>query len=201
MDAVAFQRIAASVKALAPSKWFQESRYTAARLGISTETLYSFLERVDGGGALIDDEWDSNPAPYDVRIDLDKLGENNILGLHCVESKVNKAVSHVDFAQPSPSVVKHDATYCRFGPVGERSKKLTPKEQRAIVSWVVVGDHKSLQTVSMRGVRDDRRQHWAAWAEDARSIYHTRHLPFIVCAYRSVWDIDIDPKMTPMDVR
>ena len=52
----------------------------------------------------------------------------------------------------------------------------------------------------MRGVRDDRRQHWAAWAEDARSIYHTRHLPFIVCAYRSVWDIDIDPKMTPMDV-
>ena len=205
MEAVAFQRITASVKDLAPSKWFLDSRYMAAKLGITTETFDSFLVLIDEGGALVDGDWESNPEPYDARIDLDQIDEDNILGLQCLDYIGRKANPRVQAAtEPSAEVVGHPARYCRrFSRDADKKllNFLTHKVQREIVLWVI-GEHQTLQTGDAKEIGEDRRKTWRAWVASgqADNIYHHRHLPWIVNKYYSLWDVAVDPKMPPKDI-
>ena len=73
--------------------------------------------------------------------------------------------------------------------------------QRKIIRWII-GTHQTLKSGQLIAVGKDRQSIWKAWAMgDAEGrIYQTRHLPWIVSKYASFWGIEVDARISPMDV-
>jgi len=86
---VSFLQVANAVTNLEPSNhWIHESTL-AKRLEISIDDLEGWVKSVreGGSGAVSDNTFVANPAPYNVKIDLSDLSADNSLNLHYQDKK------------------------------------------------------------------------------------------------------------------
>jgi len=86
---VSFLQVANAVTNLEPSNhWIHESTLTK-RLEISIDDLEGWVKSVreGGSGAVSDNTFVANPAPYNVKIDLSDLSADNSLNLHYQDKK------------------------------------------------------------------------------------------------------------------
>ncbi len=94
---VSFQQVAQAVKNLETSTyWIHESAF-AKLVGVTDDDLEGWVKcvREGGSGAKSKNTFQSNPAPYNAKINLADLSTDNILNLHYQENRCN-AIPKVD---------------------------------------------------------------------------------------------------------
>lgn len=88
---VSFLQVAQAVENLETSAyWIHESAF-AKLLGVTDAELEGWIQCVREGGSGVKSKntFQSNPAPYNVKIDLADLSADNILNLHYQENRCN----------------------------------------------------------------------------------------------------------------
>ena len=90
---------------LLPRKYYVDRRRLAVLVNVSQGSLVEFFTAIKRGGQGLhcDGTWESNPAPYDERINVETQSEDNILNLYKQATGPKANISaHSD---PSPSVL------------------------------------------------------------------------------------------------
>ena len=122
---------------LRPSKRHIHANNFAECLEITTEEVNSFIRCIEkgGAGAKVDNTWKSNPAPFDVKINLTNK-EDNLLNIHYndIGRKTQKsALDDSIFSEPSPSIIDESSRFIRLGRMSTQNKNITIQTQREIV--------------------------------------------------------------------
>ena len=118
---------------LSPRKYYVDGRRLAGLVNVSQGSLVDFLTAVKRGGQRLhcNGTWESNPAPYDERINVETQSEDNILNLYKQATGRKSGSSNTSvYSDPSPSVLQERCDYFLIGNARLRSNIVTPTVQR-----------------------------------------------------------------------
>ena len=128
--------------------------------------------------------WESNPAPYDGKIDVGMQSEDNILNLYKQATGPKSGSSNTSvYSDPSPSVLQERCDYFLIGNARLRSNIVTPTVQREMAG-VIIGTDSNLNGL-FPTLCEERRRIWEDWANGGEhsALYDTSHLPWILLKY------------------
>jgi len=168
---VSFLQVAKAVTNLEPSThWIHESTL-AKRLGIRIEELQGWVKcvREGGSGAVSNNTFVANPAPYNIKIDLSDLSANNTLNPHYQDTK--------SLALFCP------ARYYFIG-TSESCRSTSLKTEIDIARYVV-GEHKDLRSNAYKLISDRRKRLWRQWMNgDKEGDHYTKNdLPVLASVF------------------
>ena len=167
---VSFLQTAEAVCNLEPSnRWIHEV-VLAKRLGITVDVLEGWMKcvRNGGSGAVSQNNFIPNPAPYNAKIDLTDLSKDNTFNLHYILNRCNSS---------TPKKLFRDAKYYFIG--SAESCRLASLGTEIDIARYVVGEHKDLRMFADIGER--RRRLWRSWicGDKEGDEYNEEDLPII----------------------
>ena len=186
--------IGEQLQQLSPRKYYVDRRRLAVLVNVSQGSLVDFFTAIKRGGQGLhcDGTWESNPAPYDGKIDVGMQSEDNILNLYKqANGRKSGSADTPVHSDPSPSVLQERCDYCLLGRARLRSNIITPTVQREMAG-VIIGTDSNLNGL-FPTLCEERRRIWEDWANGGENsaLYDTSHLPWILLKYRTVWDFSL----------